>query len=206
MLRALGYDLVIDVAVSLAVLVIQFGTFSGVMAATVAGLLTSLATSGAKHPGLVRYRSNPSRLSCSGTKHIATQPPWHGSISNALFSEQPSCSVTEPLRGQTGGIEMGTVRSEMTLYHVLERLLKETEQPVTCVDLYDHPEVSSIADTVNKVSDTLGHLWRKGYVQRHVAPKRPTPRPSSPTHGKTGARSPKANAHRQRWSQSTRKP
>ena len=67
MLRALGHDLMIDVAVSLTVLAIHFGTFSGVMAATVAGLFTSLATSGAKrlvgyikggqfYPGLLRVQ------------------------------------------------------------------------------------------------------------------------------------------------------
>ena len=48
MLRALKHDLLIDVLVSVAVLLIHYGTFSGVMAATVAGLLTSLFTSGAK--------------------------------------------------------------------------------------------------------------------------------------------------------------
>jgi len=65
MLKALRYDLAIDVVVSLVVLTVHFGTFSGVMGATIAGLLTSLATSGAKrlvgfiqngtyHPGLIR--------------------------------------------------------------------------------------------------------------------------------------------------------
>jgi len=48
MLKALRHDLKIDLAVSLLVLLIHWGTFSGVMAATVAGLLTSLATSGLK--------------------------------------------------------------------------------------------------------------------------------------------------------------
>lgn len=48
MLRALKHDLLIDIAVTVLVLNIHFGTFSGVMAATVAGLLTSLATSGMK--------------------------------------------------------------------------------------------------------------------------------------------------------------
>ena len=48
MLRALKHDLLIDLGVSLLVLLIHWGTFSGVMAATVAGLLTSLATSGLK--------------------------------------------------------------------------------------------------------------------------------------------------------------
>jgi nucleoside permease NupC len=48
MLRVLKHDLMIDIAVTCLVLFIHFGTFSGVMAATVAGLLTSLATSGMK--------------------------------------------------------------------------------------------------------------------------------------------------------------
>jgi hypothetical protein len=65
MLRALRYDIAIDFMVSVIVLLVHFGTFSGVMAATIAGLLTSLATLGAKrlvgyiqgdtyHPGLIR--------------------------------------------------------------------------------------------------------------------------------------------------------
>ena len=48
MLKALHHDVALDLAVSVLVLVIHWGTFSGVMAATVAGLLTSLMTSGAK--------------------------------------------------------------------------------------------------------------------------------------------------------------
>ncbi len=48
MLKALNHDIAIDLIVSVATLIIHWGTFSGVMAATVAGLLTSLATSGAK--------------------------------------------------------------------------------------------------------------------------------------------------------------
>ena len=48
MLRALTYDLQIDLMVSLLVLLIHWGTFSGVMAATWAGLLTSPVTSGLK--------------------------------------------------------------------------------------------------------------------------------------------------------------
>ena len=48
MLRALKHDLAIDLMVSAMVLLIHWGTFSGVMAATVAGLLTSLFTSGLK--------------------------------------------------------------------------------------------------------------------------------------------------------------
>ena len=48
-LKLLHHDLVLDVAVSLIVLTIHWGTFSGVMAATVAGLMTSLFTTAAKH-------------------------------------------------------------------------------------------------------------------------------------------------------------
>ena len=48
MLRALKHDLLIDVTVSVIVLMIHFGTFSGVMAATIAGLLMSIATSSMK--------------------------------------------------------------------------------------------------------------------------------------------------------------
>ena len=47
-LTVLKYDLALDVAVTLLVLFIHWGTFSGVMAATVAGLMTSMATSGLK--------------------------------------------------------------------------------------------------------------------------------------------------------------
>ena len=65
MLRLLHYDMAIDVAVTLLVLVVHFGTFSGVMAATFAGLLTSVGTTAAKkilghmqgdryYPGLIR--------------------------------------------------------------------------------------------------------------------------------------------------------
>ena len=53
MLRALRHDLAIDLAVTILVLCVHWGTFSGVMAATFAGLLTSLATSGVKR--LVGY-------------------------------------------------------------------------------------------------------------------------------------------------------
>ena len=67
LLRLLRYDLVIDVVITLLVLVVHFGTFSGVMAATVAGLMTSVATTGAKRlvgylrgdeyvPGLIRLK------------------------------------------------------------------------------------------------------------------------------------------------------
>ncbi len=48
MLRLLRFDLAIDLAATALVLVLHWGTFSGVMAATFAGLMTSVATSAAK--------------------------------------------------------------------------------------------------------------------------------------------------------------
>ena len=65
MLRLLRYDMAIDLAVTVLALAIHWGTFSGVMAATLAGLLCSLGTSAAKrvfgyieggryHTGLIR--------------------------------------------------------------------------------------------------------------------------------------------------------
>jgi nucleoside permease NupC len=48
LLKTLNHDVALDLLVSILVLAIHWGSFSGIMAATVAGLLTSLATSGAK--------------------------------------------------------------------------------------------------------------------------------------------------------------
>lgn len=53
MLKVLKHDVALDVAVSVLVLAIHWGTFSGVMAATIAGLLMSVATTTAKR--LVGY-------------------------------------------------------------------------------------------------------------------------------------------------------
>lgn len=48
MLRALKHDLIIDLAVTVLVLLVHAGSMDGLFAASVAGLLTSLATSGLK--------------------------------------------------------------------------------------------------------------------------------------------------------------
>ena len=48
MLRALHYDVALDLLVSAVTLILRWSTFSRVMAATVAGLLTSLATPGSE--------------------------------------------------------------------------------------------------------------------------------------------------------------
>ena len=48
MLRLLHHDAVLDGVVTVIVLIVHWGSFDGVMAATVAGLLTSVATTIAK--------------------------------------------------------------------------------------------------------------------------------------------------------------
>ena len=48
MLRLLRHDVVLDVGVSVLVLCLHWGSFEGVIAATFAGLLTSVGTSTAK--------------------------------------------------------------------------------------------------------------------------------------------------------------
>ena len=53
MLRLLRYDVMLDVGVTVLVMFVHWGSFDGVMAATVAGLLTSFATTAAKR--LVGY-------------------------------------------------------------------------------------------------------------------------------------------------------
>ena len=70
------------------------------------------------------------------------------------------------------GIPMtSNIRSAFGIYHVLETLLKETSQPLTCVDLFDKPDVRKFAESANRVSDYLGHMWRRELIDRVPAPK-----------------------------------
>jgi len=48
MLRLLHYDVLLDIVVTVFVLFVHWGSFEGVMAATIAGLFTSMATTLAK--------------------------------------------------------------------------------------------------------------------------------------------------------------
>lgn len=65
LLRILRHDLLIDIAVTVLVFILHWGTFSGVMAATIAGLFMTIFTTLAKRvvgfiegntyqPGLIR--------------------------------------------------------------------------------------------------------------------------------------------------------
>jgi len=70
---------------------------------------------------------------------------------------------------------MNTARNERTIYDILTHLLKKArdeQQPITSVEAFDNNDVRRFAETVNKVSDTLGHMWRRGdMVDRFPAPK-----------------------------------
>lgn len=61
--------------------------------------------------------------------------------------------------------------NENGLFPVLESVLKAAEAPMDCQTLYDMPLVREHAASVNRVSDYLGGLWRKGLVVRLPAPR-----------------------------------
>lgn len=61
--------------------------------------------------------------------------------------------------------------NEDGLFPALEAALKEATEPLDCQALYDMPSVRAHAASVNRVSDYLGGLWRKGKVVRLPAPK-----------------------------------
>lgn len=63
------------------------------------------------------------------------------------------------------------IKSEHPIYKVLEHLLRESDTPLTSVQLWDAPEVREHAKSAEKVSDHLGLMWRRGLVQRWTAPK-----------------------------------
>lgn len=71
------------------------------------------------------------------------------------------------------------IKSDEVLYHVVERVLRETEQPLTCTDLMVNPDVrkaalkrfgSDVQLATNKLSDMLGFMWRRGILEKYPAP------------------------------------
>jgi hypothetical protein len=45
-------------------------------------------------------------------------------------------------------------------------LSKHKDRVFTCHDLWEVPEISKVAPSMNRVSDYLGDLWRRGYLIR----------------------------------------
>lgn len=56
--------------------------------------------------------------------------------------------------------------SENGLFQALEKVLRETGEPMDCVQLFDLQSIKDHAASPNRVSDYLGGLWRKGLVLR----------------------------------------
>jgi len=56
------------------------------------------------------------------------------------------------------------------LYEALEAALKQSDEALDCNALFDMPSIRAHARTVNRVSDYLGNMWRKGDVIRVPAP------------------------------------
>lgn len=70
------------------------------------------------------------------------------------------------------------IRSTREIYRLVEKYLKKSEEPQTCVDLMDNAEVEKAAleefggdkrHATNKLSDTLGFMWRRGILTRYPA-------------------------------------
>lgn len=62
------------------------------------------------------------------------------------------------------------------LYGALEEALKAADEPLDCNDLFELASIRKHAATVNRVSDYLGNMWRKGDVVRMAAPRTDTTR------------------------------
>lgn len=75
------------------------------------------------------------------------------------------------------------IRSERTIYQLVETHLRKQDSPTTCVELMDNPEIrkEAVAEfgghdkdvrvATNKLSDTLGFMWRRGLLTRFPAPQ-----------------------------------
>lgn len=63
------------------------------------------------------------------------------------------------------------IRNEQGLFGALEKELRKAKEPLDCATLYEFATVRQHAETINRVSDYLGNLWRKGLVLRLPAPR-----------------------------------
>lgn len=69
------------------------------------------------------------------------------------------------------------IKSDAEIYGILEELLRQAgDTPQTCVDLHEDHRVRALVPSANRVSDYLGHMWRRGVVQRYYATKNNTQR------------------------------
>lgn len=74
------------------------------------------------------------------------------------------------------------IRSDKEIYQLVEERLRESDRPLTCVELMDTLEIRKEAVSefggpdedvrlaTNKLSDVLGFMWRRGLLIRYPAP------------------------------------
>lgn len=74
------------------------------------------------------------------------------------------------------------IRSQSEIYEHLEAVFEKAEEPLTCVDLMERPEVRAAALSrwgkdvqyaTEKLSDTIAFMWRRGILERFPAPLNP---------------------------------
>jgi len=56
--------------------------------------------------------------------------------------------------------------SRNQLFPAIEQALKASSEPLDCAQLFAMPEIRKHANTVSRVSDYLGNLWRRNAVLR----------------------------------------
>lgn len=70
------------------------------------------------------------------------------------------------------------IKSDRKIYPLIEELLKASTEPMTCAQLMDDSSVrrealkladQDVSIATNKVSDSLGLMWRKGLVEKFPA-------------------------------------
>ena len=75
---------------------------------------------------------------------------------------------------------MATIKSDRTIYHLVEQRLREAKQPLTCVQLMEDTDIrkesldefgDDLQIATNKLSDAVGLMWRRGVLTRYPAPR-----------------------------------
>jgi hypothetical protein len=61
---------------------------------------------------------------------------------------------------------MSNKKTPPNLSRLIERLAQTSRKPLTSTDLYKRADIRKLAPDVRKVSNALGHLWRRGSMTR----------------------------------------
>jgi hypothetical protein len=76
-----------------------------------------------------------------------------------------------------------SIKSDRTIYHLVENYLRKAKHPQTCVQLMEDADIrqealddfgDDLQIATNKLSDVVGHMWRRGLLTRFPAPKTST--------------------------------